>query len=150
MLLIGQSGSPKVRDVPAIYESGGEPDDLLNLHALRVQVQVADLHVLDHAVAKRAHRLLLCEMNSAKWRRCIVPRESRQAVGFVAGSRGQDAPQPEQGTVIPKNSEQEPCFPGPGCRDLGIAVSRDLAADAKEYQHVGNQHLVQVSQVSPT
>ena len=104
MLLIGQSGSPKVRDVPAIYESGGEPDDLLNVHALRVQVQVADLHVLDHAVAK---------------------------VGFVAGSRGQDAPQPQQGTVIPKNSEQEPCFPGPGRRDLGIAVSRDLAADAK-------------------
>ena len=56
----------------------GEPDDLLDIHALCVRCQVADLHILDHATAKRAHRQLLCEMNSATWRRRIVSRLSCQ------------------------------------------------------------------------
>jgi hypothetical protein len=45
------------------------PANLLCIHALCVQGQVANLHVLDHATAKRAHRRLLCEMNSTTWRR---------------------------------------------------------------------------------
>lgn len=40
----------------------GEPDDLRDIHALRVRGQVADLHIVDHATAKRAHGQLLCEM----------------------------------------------------------------------------------------
>ena len=56
----------------------GEPANLLDIHALRVQSQVADLHVLDHATTKRAHRQLLCETNSATWRRGIVPQRSPQ------------------------------------------------------------------------
>jgi hypothetical protein len=55
-----------------------EPANLLCIHALCVQGQVADLHVLDHAAAKRGHRRLLCEMNSATWRRRIFTRRSRQ------------------------------------------------------------------------
>ena len=47
----------------------GEPEDLRDVHALRVRRQVADLHVLDHATAKRAHGQLPCETNSATWRR---------------------------------------------------------------------------------
>jgi hypothetical protein len=57
---------------------GGEPSNLLDIHALRVQSQVADLHVIDHATAKRDHRQLLCETNSATWRRGIVPQRSPQ------------------------------------------------------------------------
>ena len=42
-----------------LTKMAGEPDDLRNIHALRIRCQVADLHVLDHATAKRAHRQLL-------------------------------------------------------------------------------------------
>ena len=49
-----------------------EPEDIRDIHSLRVRCQVADLHVLDHATAKRAHGQLLCEMGSATWRRRIV------------------------------------------------------------------------------
>ena len=65
-------------------EMAGEAGDLLDVDALGVRRQVADLHVLDHATAKRAHRQLLCETNSATWRRRIVsllscqPQEMRQ------------------------------------------------------------------------
>ena len=57
--------------------TGGAADDLFDLGTLRVRRQMADLHVLDHATVKRAHRRL-CEMNSATWRRRIVMRRSRQ------------------------------------------------------------------------
>jgi hypothetical protein len=58
----------------------GEPTNLLDIHALRVQRQVADLHILDHATAKRAHRQLLCETDSATWRHRIVAQRSRQTM----------------------------------------------------------------------
>ena len=41
----------------------GEPDDLFDVGTLRVRREIADLHVLDHATAKRAHRQRPCEMN---------------------------------------------------------------------------------------
>jgi hypothetical protein len=59
----------------------GETDDLRDIHALRVRCQIADLHIVDHSAAKRAHGQLLCEMDSATWRRRIVSRlscETRQ------------------------------------------------------------------------
>jgi len=59
-------------------EMASEPDDLFDIGTLRLRCQVANLHVLDHATAKRAHRQLLCEMNSATWRRRIVSRWSGQ------------------------------------------------------------------------
>jgi hypothetical protein len=49
-----------------------EPGDMFDIGTLRVRCQVADLHILDHATGKRAHRQLLCKMNSATWRRRIV------------------------------------------------------------------------------
>jgi N-acyl-D-aspartate/D-glutamate deacylase len=55
----------------------GVPTNLLGIHALCVQGQVADLHVLDHATAKRAHRRLLSEIDSAAWRRRIVAGAAR-------------------------------------------------------------------------
>ena len=42
----------------------GEPANLFGIHALRVQGQIAYLHVLDHALAKRTHRRPLCEMTA--------------------------------------------------------------------------------------
>jgi hypothetical protein len=33
----------------------GEPDHLCDIYTLGVRCQVADLHVFDHATAKRAH-----------------------------------------------------------------------------------------------
>src|SRR5690242_19177607 len=59
----------------------GEPDDLFDVGTLRVRCQVADLHVFDHATAKWAHRQLLCEMNSATWRRRMVSQPGCQARG---------------------------------------------------------------------
>ena len=37
-------------------EVAGEPGDLLDIGALGVRREVADLHILDHAAAKRRHR----------------------------------------------------------------------------------------------
>src|ERR1700732_5386231 len=42
-------------NVGRFAKMGGEPDDLCDIHTLGVRCQVADLHVLDHATAKRAH-----------------------------------------------------------------------------------------------
>src|SRR5271169_1339713 len=56
----------------------GEPDNLFDVGTLRVRRQVADLHVLDHATAKWAHRQLLCETNSATWRRRMVSQSGCQ------------------------------------------------------------------------
>src|SRR5580698_6657220 len=65
----------------------GEMDDLRDIHSLRVRCQIPDLHVLDHATAKRAHGQLLCETNRATWRRsdrlAIELSDQRE----VAGSR---------------------------------------------------------------
>ena len=61
----------------------GEPDDLFDVHTLRVRCQVADLHVLDHATAKRAHGQLLCEMEQ----RHMAPPH-RLADGVVRTRRG--------------------------------------------------------------
>jgi hypothetical protein len=41
--------------------------------------QLAGLHILDQPTTKRAHGQLLCEMDSATWRRRIVSRLSCQA-----------------------------------------------------------------------
>src|SRR5208283_973138 len=57
----------------------GEPDDLRDIDALRVRGQVADLHIIDHATAKRAHGQLLCKTDSATWRRGIVSQLSWQS-----------------------------------------------------------------------
>src|ERR1700692_4113599 len=43
----------------------GEVDALRDIHTLRVRCQVPNLHVFDHATAKRAHGQLLCEMDCA-------------------------------------------------------------------------------------
>jgi len=59
-------------------EMAGDPDDLLDVGALRVRRQIADLHILDQAAAKRAHRQLLCGMNGATWRRRTVSLSSCQ------------------------------------------------------------------------
>jgi hypothetical protein len=40
--------------------------------------EIADAHVLDHALAKWGHNQLLCEMSSATWRRRIVSQFSCQ------------------------------------------------------------------------
>jgi hypothetical protein len=56
----------------------GEMDDLRDIHTLRIWSQVPNLHVFDHATAKRAHGQLPCETNSATWRRRIVSRLSCQ------------------------------------------------------------------------
>jgi hypothetical protein len=56
-------------------------NDLCDVHALRVRGQVADLHIIDHSTAKRAHGQFLCEMDSATWRQCIVSRLSCQTGG---------------------------------------------------------------------
>jgi hypothetical protein len=61
-----------------------KPNELLDIHTLCMRGQVADLHIFDHATAKWAHGQLLCEMDSATWRRRIVSPLSCQARG---GSR---------------------------------------------------------------
>jgi hypothetical protein len=38
-----------------LAEIAGEPSDLRDVHTLRVRRQVADLHIIDHTAAKRAH-----------------------------------------------------------------------------------------------
>jgi hypothetical protein len=58
-----------------------EPDDLFNIHTLRMRCQVTDLHVLNHAATKRAYGQLLFEMDSATWRQRIVSRLSCQTRG---------------------------------------------------------------------
>ena len=60
-------------------EIPGKPDDVLDIRTLRMPRQVADLHILDQPTAKRAHGQLLCEMDSATWRRHIVSQLSCQA-----------------------------------------------------------------------
>jgi transposase len=67
--------------VRRLAKMAGEPNDLCDVHALRVRCQVADLHIIDHPTAKRAHGQLLCEMDSATWRRRIVSRLSCQTRG---------------------------------------------------------------------
>src|SRR5271166_4848028 len=57
----------------------GEPDDVLDIRTLRMPRKVADLHILDQPTTKRAHGQLLCEIDSATWRRHIVSRLSCQA-----------------------------------------------------------------------
>jgi hypothetical protein len=56
-----------------------ESVDLFDVADLSPRGQVPDLHILDHASAKRGHDQLLCEVNSATWRRRIVSQLSRQA-----------------------------------------------------------------------
>jgi hypothetical protein len=61
----------------------GKPEDFRDIRALGVCRQVADLHIVNHATAKRAHGQLLCEMDSATWRPRIVSLlscETRQDV----------------------------------------------------------------------
>ena len=43
----------------------GEQRDLLNVGALRVRCEVANLHVLEHAMAKWRHGQLLCGVRRA-------------------------------------------------------------------------------------
>src|SRR5580698_5708144 len=62
----------------------GEMDDLRDIHSLRVWCHVADLHVLDHATAKRAHGQLPCETISATWRRRYRPAVGLSGQGEVA------------------------------------------------------------------
>jgi hypothetical protein len=66
-------------------EVTGEPLDLLNVGLLGIQREIADLHVLNHATAKRGHDQLLCEMNSATWRCRIVSRVRSQTRGTLSG-----------------------------------------------------------------
>ena len=43
-----------------LSEVAGELGDLLQVRALRVRRKVADLHILDHAMAKGCHGRFLC------------------------------------------------------------------------------------------
>jgi hypothetical protein len=63
----------------------GEPLDLFDVGILGIQREIADLHVLNHATAKWGHDQLLCEMNSATWRRRIVSRVRCQTKGTLRG-----------------------------------------------------------------
>src|SRR5271170_5521947 len=56
-----------------------ESVDLFDVADLSPRGQIPDLHILDHPSAKRGHDQLLCEVNSATWRRRIVSQLSRQA-----------------------------------------------------------------------
>ena len=56
---------------------------MLDIGGLGERGEVADPHVLDHAMAKRGHDQLLCEMNGATWRRRIVSQWSCQARGMA-------------------------------------------------------------------
>ncbi len=49
-----------------LAEMTGELGDLLQIRALGERREVADLHILDHATAKRGHGLLLCGMRRAR------------------------------------------------------------------------------------
>ena len=51
-----------------LAEMTGEPGDLLDVSALGVRREVADPHILDHAMAKRRHGRLLCGMVRARGR----------------------------------------------------------------------------------
>jgi len=51
-----------------LAEVAGEPGDLLNVGALSVGPEVANPHILDHAMAKRGHGQLLCGMARARGR----------------------------------------------------------------------------------
>jgi hypothetical protein len=64
-----------------LTEMTGEPRDLMQISGLGQRREVANLHILDHATAKRGHRQLLCEMNSATWRSRIVSQTACQARG---------------------------------------------------------------------
>jgi hypothetical protein len=56
-------GRPKMfRRSPKIP---AKPDDLLDIRTLRMCRKVADLHILDQPMTKRAHGQLLCEVNGA-------------------------------------------------------------------------------------
>src|SRR5580698_414963 len=71
-------------------EMTGEPLDLFDVGLLGIQRQIADLHVLNHATAKWGHGQLLCEINSATWRRRIVSRvrcQTRDTLSEVAASK---------------------------------------------------------------
>ena len=57
-----------------LAEMASEQGDLLDVGALGVRGEVADPHVLDHALAKRRHWQLLCGMKCAKGRHSIVPQ----------------------------------------------------------------------------
>jgi hypothetical protein len=65
----------------------GELRDLLDIRALRVRREIADLHVLDHALAKWRHSSLLCGMGvreGASHGPACEPSEKRSEGGQAA------------------------------------------------------------------
>jgi hypothetical protein len=79
---IRYAGSQLARRVRAAGEVAakvaGKPDDLCDINAPRVRCQVADLHIVDHPTAKRAHRQSFARTASATWRQRIVSQLSFQ------------------------------------------------------------------------
>ena len=83
-LLLGQVNLPspdlgRPETFGRLAKMASEPVDLFDVADLGPRGEVTDLHILDHAAAKRGHGQLLCEMNSATWRHRIVSRLSCQA-----------------------------------------------------------------------
>src|SRR5258708_37009979 len=64
-----------------------EERDLAQVGTLCLWREVADLHILGHAAAKRGHQRLLCERKSATWRRRILSPTRCQGMGPNDGSR---------------------------------------------------------------
>jgi hypothetical protein len=85
MDLIGSDVS-RPQQLGGLAEMAGELGDLLDVGALGVQREVADLHVLDHAMAKRRHGRLLCGTGRARGRDPSSRRPSRQKNRMNSGT----------------------------------------------------------------
>src|SRR5262249_12349891 len=80
----------------------GEPCDVADVRHLRVRGEIANLHVLDHALTKRGHGVLPCER--AWLIPGVRPRAYRESIGEMArtpaGSSGRsDYDLPRSGLV---------------------------------------------------
>ena len=68
----------RTKQLGRLAEVAGEQGDLLEVGALRIRGEVADLHFLDHAAAKWRHGQLLCGMMCARGRAAWSRKRSRQ------------------------------------------------------------------------
>jgi len=64
-----------------LAEVAGELGDLLQIRPLRVRREIADLHVLGHALAEWCHGRLLCEMKRATGAAPWSRNRGRQKMG---------------------------------------------------------------------
>jgi hypothetical protein len=99
----------------------GEPGNLLNIRLLGLWGEVANLHILDHAKAKRGHYQLLCEMSGATWRRRNRLADEESGQGKGSGDRH------EQNPPHCRNAAQVTRLPRSGLVQCGVCGVRGYA-----------------------